>query len=106
MSLSLSSEQTRKILSNPSFRELTAARARLRWGLSIVTLLMFFGFIGLISAASSALGKSMAGGAVPLGMSIALGMIAMVVALTGYYVRRSNTYFDGLTQLVRRECGR
>ncbi len=106
MSLLLSSEQTRTILSNPSFRELTAARARLRWGLSIVTLLMFFGFIGLISAASSTLGKSMAGGAIPLGMAIALGMIALVVALTGYYVRRSNTYFDGLTQIVHRECGR
>ena len=105
MSLRLSSEQTRKILSNPSFRELTAARARLRWGLSIVTLLMFFGFIGLISMASSTLGKSIAGGDIPLGMAITLGMIALVVALTGYYVRRSNTYFDGLAQLVRRECG-
>ncbi|MGY3410845.1 uncharacterized membrane protein (DUF485 family) [Bradyrhizobium sp. GM5.1] len=106
MSPILSSERTRKILSNPSFRELTAARARLRWGLSIVTLVMFFGFIGLISSASSSLGKSMAGGAIPLGMAIALGMIALVVALTGYYVRRSNTYFDGLTQIVHQECGR
>ena len=70
MSLRLSSEQTRKILSNPSFRELTTARARLRWGLSIVTLLMFFGFIGLISMASSTLGKSIAGGDIPLGLSL------------------------------------
>lgn len=106
MSLLLSSEQTRKILSNPSFRELTAARARLRWGLSIVTLLVFFGFIGLISVASKTLGKSMVGGDIPLGMAVTLGMVALVVALTGYYVRRSNTYFDGLTQVVHQECGK
>jgi uncharacterized membrane protein (DUF485 family) len=38
-------------------------------------------------------------------MAVALGMIAAVVLLTGYYVRRSNKYFDGLAQLVRQECG-
>jgi uncharacterized membrane protein (DUF485 family) len=103
--LPLSQEQTSRILSNPAFRELTAARARLRWGLSIVTLIMFFGFIGLISAASSALGKNMVGGNIPLGMAVALGMIAAVVILTGYYVRRSNKYFDGLARLVQQECG-
>ncbi len=100
----LSSEETNRILASPSFRELAAARSRLRWGLSIVTLLMFFGFIGLISGASAMLGASMAGGTIPLGMAAALGMIALVVILTGYYVRRSNTYFDGLMHIVQREA--
>jgi len=100
----LSSEETNRILASPSFRELAAARSRLRWGLSMVTLLVFFGFIGLISGASARLGTSMAGGTIPLGMAVALGMIALVVILTGYYVRRSNTYFDGLMQIVQREA--
>ena len=100
----LSPEQTSRILANPSFRELAAARSRLRWGLSITTLLMFFGFIGLVSTASSMLGASMAGGRIPLGMAVALGMIVVVVILTGYYVRRSNKYFDGLNQVVQREA--
>ena len=34
-------ERARKILSNPSFRELASARAKLRWSLSMVTLVMF-----------------------------------------------------------------
>jgi uncharacterized membrane protein (DUF485 family) len=100
----LSPEQTNRILANSSFRELASARSRLRWGLSIVTLLIFFGFIGLISTASSMLGASMAGGDIPLGMAVALGMIALVVILTGYYVRRSNKYFDGLVKVVQREA--
>jgi uncharacterized membrane protein (DUF485 family) len=91
-------------MSNRSFRELTAARSRLRWILSTITLLMFFGFIGLISTASSAaLGANMMGGNMPLGMIVALGMIALVVFLTGYYVWRSNSYFDGLMHAVQRE---
>jgi uncharacterized membrane protein (DUF485 family) len=101
----LSLERTNRILANSSFRELAAARSRLRWGLSLITLVIFFGFIGLISAASSILGTNMAGGNIPLGMAVALGMIAMVVILTAYYVWRSNKYFDGLIQAVQREVG-
>lgn len=99
----LSPEQTDRILANSSFRELAAARSRLRWGLSLATLAIFFGFIGLISTASSILGTKMAGGNIPLGMGVALGMIATVVIMTGYYVWRSNKYFDGLIHTVQRE---
>ena len=100
----LSPEQTSRILANSSFRELAAARSRLRWGLSLVTLVIFFGFIGLISAAPSILGASMAGGNIPLGMAVALGMVVLVVILTGYYVWRSNRYFDGLVQAIQGEA--
>jgi uncharacterized membrane protein (DUF485 family) len=101
---SLSPEQTNKILENPSFRELATARSRLRWGLSTVILMTFFGFVSLISTASSILRTSTASGNIPLGIVVALGMIALVVILTGYYVWRSNKYFDGLNQAVRREA--
>ncbi len=100
----LSSEQTNRILANSSFRELAAARSRLRWGLSLTTLVIFFGFIGLISAAPSILGAGMAGGNIPLGMAVALGMVVLVVILTGYYVWRSNRYFDGLVQAIQGEA--
>jgi uncharacterized membrane protein (DUF485 family) len=100
----LSPEQTNRILANSSFLALVAARSRLRWGLSLITLVIFFGFIGLISAAPSILGASMVGGTIPLGMAVALGMIALVVILTGYYVWRSNRYFDGLVQAIQGEA--
>ena len=100
----LSPEQTNRILANSLFRELAIARSRLRWGLSLITLVIFFGFIGLISAAPSTLGASMAGGNIPLGMAVALGMIALVVILTGYYVWRSNRCFDGLVQAIQGEA--
>jgi uncharacterized membrane protein (DUF485 family) len=95
----------REILADPSFRELASARAKLRWSLSIVTLIMFFGFIALISTARDALGATVAGSAMPLGLVLVLAMIAMVVTLTGIYVKRSNSRFDELTHALKREFG-
>jgi len=99
------SERTREILANPVFCELASARSKLRWSLSIVTLIMFFGFIALISTAKAALGTKVAGSAIPLGLLMALAMIALVVLLTGIYVRRSNSRFDELTHALKREFG-
>jgi uncharacterized membrane protein (DUF485 family) len=101
----LTPDRTREILADPTFRELASARGRLRWGLSMVTLLMFFGFIGLISNAQSALGANFAGSAIPLGLVLALAMIVLVVVLTGIYVQRSNSRFDQLTRVLNREFG-
>jgi uncharacterized membrane protein (DUF485 family) len=98
-------ERMREILADPSFRELASARARLRWSLSIVTLVMFFGFIAVISTARDTLGASVAGSALPLGLVLALAMIAIVVTLTGIYVQRSNSRFDELTLALKREFG-
>jgi uncharacterized membrane protein (DUF485 family) len=103
--LQIKPDRTREILADPMFRELASARARLRWGLSIVTLVMFFGFIGLISTARSALGANIAGSAIPLGLVLALTMIVLVVVLTGIYVQRSNSRFDQLTRVLNREFG-
>jgi uncharacterized membrane protein (DUF485 family) len=98
-------ERMREILADPAFRELASARAKLRWSLSIVTLIMFFGFIALISTAKDALGATVAGSAMPLGLVLALAMIAIVVTLTGIYVQRSNSHFDELTYALKREFG-
>jgi uncharacterized membrane protein (DUF485 family) len=103
--LFISEEKTREILSSLSFRDLVSARARLRWGLSLVAVAMFFGFIALTSSASHALGMSIAGSDIPLGICLAFAMIVGVVALTGFYVHRSNVYLDGIARVIRQGVG-
>jgi uncharacterized membrane protein (DUF485 family) len=76
-----------------------------RWSLSIVTLIMFFGFIALISTAKSALGVAVAESSIPLGLLLAMSMIVAVVILTGFYVHRSNSRFDELARVLNREFG-
>jgi uncharacterized membrane protein (DUF485 family) len=103
--LSVTPDRTRQVLADPVFRELAMARAKLRWGLSIVTLMLFFGFIALISTAKSALGANVAGSDIPLGLALALSVIVLVVLLTGFYVQRSNSRFDELARGLNRRSG-
>ena len=103
--LSVTPDRTREVLSNPAFRELAVSRARLRWGLSLVTLILFFGFIALISTAKSALGANIAGSDIPLGLALSLTVIVSVVLLTGFYVQRANSHFDELARGLNRRFG-
>jgi uncharacterized membrane protein (DUF485 family) len=101
--LQVKRDRTQEIIADPHFRSLASARAKLRWSLSIVTLIMFFGFIALISTAKSALGVPVAGSSIPLGLLLAMSMCVVVVMLTGFYVYRSNSRFDELASLINRE---
>jgi uncharacterized membrane protein (DUF485 family) len=98
-------DRTRLILADPVFRELASARARLRWGLSVITLILFFGFIALISSARGTLGATVGGSDMPLGLVLALAVIVLVVLLTGFYVQRSNSRFDELARGLNRRFG-
>jgi uncharacterized membrane protein (DUF485 family) len=104
--LQLMRDRTREIIADPRFQELASARAKLRWSLSILTLVMFFGFIALISTAKGMLGATIAGSAIPFGLLLALFMIASVIILTGLYVHRSNSRFDQVARTLHREFGR
>ena len=101
----LKSNRTVEILADPAFKDLVSARARLRWGLSFVTLVMFFGFIALISSAKTELAAAIPGSAIPLGLLLALAVIVLVVVLTGVYVLRSNSRFDKITRTLNEEYG-
>ena len=103
--LSITPDRTRQVLADPEFSKLALSRARLRWGLSIVTLILFFGFIALISTAKGALGANVAGSDMPLGLALALTVIVLVVLLTGFYVQRSNSRFDELARGLNRRFG-
>jgi uncharacterized membrane protein (DUF485 family) len=103
--LQLTRDRTQEIMADPRFRSLASARARLRWSLSIITLIMFFGFIVLISTAKNALGVPVAGISIPLGLLLAISMCVVVVMLTGFYVYRCNSRFDELASLLNREFG-
>jgi uncharacterized membrane protein (DUF485 family) len=104
--LQLSPDRVRQILSDPSFVELSSGRAKLRWGLSLLTLFAFFGFIVLISAASKGLGTNIGSSNIPIGIAMFLGMNILVVSLTGFYVQRSNSRFDRLNRDIRKEWDR
>lgn len=92
-----------RVLNNPHFQELVRRRSSFAWTLSIIMLVIYFGFIALIAFDKSLLAMKIGAGVTSLG--IVLGLVVIVVAflLTGIYVRRANGEFDDMTERLKKE---
>lgn len=88
---------------NPKFVELVQARKSLGWTLSIVTLIVYFGFILLIAFDPKLLGAKIGSGVMTIGMPIGLIVIVVTFLLVGVYVRKANATYDELTRQIVEE---
>lgn len=93
-----------RIKSDPQFKQLVSQRSGLAWTLSILMLLIYFGFI-LIIAFKAQLGNIfgiplMPGVVTTVGIPVGLGVIISAFVLTGIYVARANSAFDELTKQI------
>ena len=82
------------------FRKLVTNRARLRWGLCCFTLALFFGFVFIIATAPEVLGRDLPHIQFPIGLTLALAVVALMVGITGTYVFLSNYLFDSLSKKI------
>nr|WP_314899921.1 DUF485 domain-containing protein [uncultured Deefgea sp.] len=89
-----------RIQQNPKFQELVRKKSSLSWLLSIVMLVIYYGFILVIAFSPASLGQSLSGGVTTIGIPIGIMIILSVFVITGIYVRRANTEFDQLTREV------
>jgi uncharacterized membrane protein (DUF485 family) len=97
--------QIDRIVHSPQFQQLIAERTRFGWTLTILMLVVYFGFIGLIAFDKSLLAVKV-GGTASLGLFAGVFVILFAFMLTGIYVVRANTRFDALSETLRREFGR
>ncbi|CAE6787111.1 hypothetical protein R69619_04577 [Paraburkholderia nemoris] len=95
-----SPKSRQKMRTDPDFMKLVANRARLRWGLSCFTVALFFGFVFIISTAPEALGRDLPHIRFPIGLTLALAMVALMVGITGTYVFLSNFRLDPLSKKI------
>lgn len=89
---------------NPKYAQLKRKRNRLGATLTILMLVVYYGYIGLIAFDKSFLAQPIGAGVTSLGIPIALGVIVFTVLITGIYVRRANGEFDRLTQEILKEA--
>lgn len=92
-------ELTTKIRNNPKFEELTRKRTAYGWFLSIVMLVIYYGFILLVAFAPKALGTPVFG-VITIGIPLGALIIVSAFVLTGIYVRRANSEFDELNRQI------
>ncbi len=98
----MTKEMIEKIKSDPDFIRLTVSRSRFAWILSLVILVIYFGFVLTIAFDPSLLGIPLSEGSVTtVGIPVGIGVIVSAFILTGIYVRRANGEFDELNRRIK-----
>ncbi|MBF7731530.1 DUF485 domain-containing protein [Pseudomonas sp. N040] len=92
-----------RITANPHYQELRAKRSRFAWLLTIIMLVVYYGYILLIAFDKELLARPIGDGVMTLGIPVGLGVIVFTILITGFYVRRANSEFDELTRKIVEE---
>jgi uncharacterized membrane protein (DUF485 family) len=91
------------IRQNPDYKELIRRRSSLGWSLSLVMLVIYFGFILLVAYAPKFLGTPLGTGVTTIGIPIGLFVIVSAFVLTGIYVNKANSTYDTLIRRIVEE---
>lgn len=90
------------IKNDPDFIRLTRGRSVFAWTLSIVMLIIYFGFVLTIAFNPELLGTPISENSVTtVGIPVGIGVIISAFVLTGIYVRRANSEFDELNNRIK-----
>jgi uncharacterized membrane protein (DUF485 family) len=92
-----------KIMHHPKYLELRARRNRLGVLLTVLMLLVYYGYIALIAFDKPFLGQRIGFGVITLGVPLGMGVIAFTILITGIYVRRANQVYDELTREILKD---
>jgi len=95
-----------KIEANPKYHELRRKRNAFGWTLSILMLVVYFGYIALIAFNKPFLAQPIGNGVTTLGIPIGMGVIIFTIVITGIYVRRANGEYDDLTKEILEEASK
>ncbi|NML26836.1 DUF485 domain-containing protein [Zoogloea dura] len=93
-----------RIRANPKYQELVSKRNSYGWMMTILMLVVYYGYIVLIAFNKEFLAQKMGAGVTSVGIPIGVGVILFTVIITGIYIRRANTEFDALKEQVIKEA--
>lgn len=92
-----------RIESNPKYHQLVSKRNAYGWMLTLLVMVVYYGYIALIAFDKEVLARRIGDGVMTWGIPVGLFVIIFTIAVTGIYVRRANSEFDELTADIRRE---
>ncbi len=93
-----------KIEADPRYHELRRKRNGFAWILTILMLVVYYGYIALIAFNKPFLAQPIGSGVTTLGIPIGMGVIVFTIAITAIYVRRANGEYDRLTSEILAEA--
>ena len=95
-----------RIEANPKYHELRRKRNVFGWTLTVLMLVVYFGYIALIAFNKPFLAQPIGSGVTTLGIPIGLGVIIFTIVITGIYVHRANGEYDNLTREILEEAAK
>ena len=96
----MDADLARRIASDPRYQELEAKRSRFGWLLTVLMLIVYYGFILLVAFGKPLLSQPIGTGVTTVGIPVGLGVIVFTIVITALYVRRANREFDELADRV------
>lgn len=95
-----------KIQSHPKYQELRSKRNSFGWGLTLLMMVVYYGYIALIAFNKPFLAQTIGTGVTSVGVPIGMGVIVFTILITGIYVRRANSEFDDLTAAILKDVSK
>ncbi len=95
---------TEEILEDSDFKSLSSQKNVISVILTILELVLYFGFIALIAFNKPFLASKLSG-AISIGIPIAVGTIILSWVFTGIYIFWANNKYDVLVKKVREKIG-
>ena len=95
-----------RIEANPKYHELKRKRNGFGWMLTVLMLVVYYGYIALIAFNKPFLAQLIGAGVTTLGIPIGMGVIIFTIVITGIYVRRANGEYDRLTAEILKEASK
>ena len=102
----MSDPVVQKILRNPRYQELQSKRNTFGWLLTIMMLVVYYGYIALIAFNKPFLAQPLGAGVTSIGIPIGMGVIVFTIVITGIYVRRANSEYDALTKEILKDAAK
>ena len=93
-----------KIQANPKYKELQSKPNSFGWLLTVLMLVVYYGYIALIAFNKQYLAQPLGDGVTTLGIPLGMGVIVFTIVITGIYVRRANSEYDTLTQEILKDA--
>ena len=95
---------TERIRTHPKYIALKRKRNRFGVVLTVLMLLVYYGYIALIAFDKPFLARPIGAGVTTLGIPIGLGVIVFTIVITLLYIRRANGEFDRETAEILKEA--
>ena len=103
----MASDIVARIQQNPKFQQMVSTRNTYSIIMTILMMIVYFGYILLIAFNKPFLATKVAAGAtMSVGIPMGIGVLVFTIVITAIYVRRANTEFDAMKDAIVKEASK